>query len=168
MESHDGRDIVFKPCNISKPQQKWVIWKTERDRNIIRICQRRDYPSFITHNCLIAYSDPITSFKYQFMVGPNNPIKPNNEARYPFLDRYDEEQNNQEWQMNSTTNQLANVEYPKLCMTNKHFTDGFYKHGVVLECNGYGYESPNPQLNQHQRFYPKPALNKNGEQLCDD
>ncbi len=175
MESPFGRDIVFETCNSSKARQKWVILKTENDRNNIRLCQRRDYPYSITHypynithSCLIAYSDPIPLNVYQMLVGPNKPIKPNNEARYPFLEGYYEPKKNQEWQMNSTTNQLVNVQYPKGCLTHKHFSDNYYKNGLVVECNGYGYESPNPQLNKNQRFYPKPALDKNGKQLCDD
>ena len=73
----------------------------------------------------------------------------------------------QQWKMNSTTHQLASVEYPKACITTKHFDD----HPdlfLLLECDGYGHESPNPQLNKHQRFYPEPALDKNKEELCEN
>lgn len=69
--------------------------------------------------------------------------------------------------MNSTRNQLANVQYLKVCMRNRNFFD-INKYDLEVECKGYGYEYPNPQLNKNQRFYQKPALDNNGVQLCDD
>jgi len=96
------------------------------------------------------------------------PIKPNNEARNVMLRWNNKEDPSQEWRMNSTTLQLASVKYPKGCITTRHFND---LHQILLvECNGYGYESPNPHLTNkhHQRFNFMPALDKNGEQLCSD
>lgn len=119
--------------------------------------------SLARYNCLTALS-AIPSSLYEFLV--RTPIfrtpRPNNEARYLMMDN--QGYPHQEWQLNSTTSQLASVQYPKLCMTTKHFNDP--TEILLLECNGYGFESPNPQLNQHQRFYFKPALDKNREQLC--
>ena len=162
MESRDGRQIRFRNCNSSNTKQQWVIWKTGNDRNYIRICQRVDErlpTSRISYNCLIAFNT-IPSNLYQFSV--RAPIKPNNEAMYLLMDYLGFP--SQEWQMNITTHQLASVQYPKLCITTRHYYDP--TEMLLLECNGYGYESPNPQLKKHQSFYLKPALDKNEEQLC--
>ena len=169
MESSHGVLIAFKNCNSAETQQQWVIWETENDRNHIRICQRGDdrREKSVSYNCLIADSSKISSNKYTRLVGSQifPPTKPNDEARDLLMEYLKDIEPSQEWKMNSTTHQLASVKYPKVCITTRHF-DKEPTEMLLLECNGYGYKSPNPQLNQHQRFYFKPALDKNGEQLC--
>jgi len=164
LESHNGRQIRFRNCISTNIQQQWVIWKTENDRNSIRICQRvddRSPNSLISYNCLTALHT-IESNLYQFFV--RIPIKPNDEARYLMLDYQGFP--SQEWQMNKTSHQLASVQYPKVCMTTRHYNNP--ADILLLECNGYGYESPNPQLNKHQRFYFKLALDKSGEHVMNE
>jgi len=164
---------VFQTCNSSNTQQQWVIWKTESDQNNIRICQqgvnfRAAVPSFITHLCLTALTQ-IDHNVYRLSARDYiTPIKPNNEARDLMLRSYNKGDPSQELQMNSTTHQLASVPHPKVCMTTRHLFDA--SHVLLVECNGYGYESPNPHLTNkhHQRFNFTPALDKNGEQLCYD
>ena len=138
----------------------------ENDRNRIRICQRVDdrREESVRYNCWTAHST-WSSYQYQFMVRSSTFLspKPNDEARHLVMDY--QGQKYQEWKMNSTTHQLASVQYPKVCITTRHFYIDPTQM-LLLECNGYGYKSPNPQLNKHQRFYFKPALDKNGEQLC--
>jgi len=94
-------------------------------------------------------------------------IEPSNEARELYLSNYNQSDPSQHWLVNSTTHQLSNAQYPKGCLTTRHFSP----HPAIpllLECDGYGYEYPNPQLSKHQRFYQMPALDKNGKQLCLD
>ena len=167
---HNG--IKFYTCDSSKTGLQWVILKIEDGRNSIRLCQRVNPgvgPLARTHRCLTAGS-PIPPFIYKWSVMDNRKpqnIKPNNEARDVVMHDYNQGDPSQHWMMNSTTHQLSNVQYPKGCITTRHSIHD-QTLGLVLECNGYGYESPNPQVPKHQSFYPIPILNKNGEQLCLD
>ncbi len=158
--------IFFQTCDSSKTEQQWVIWKTENDRNNIVICQRHIGPLFYKHNCLAAL-DVIRHPSYSARIRHGPPIQPNNEARDIMTLRYNRlrpPHPSQLWHMNSTTHQLASVQFPKVCITTKHFDDP--TRLLLVECNGYGYNSPNPQLNKHQNFYLKPALDQNNEPLC--
>ena len=102
------------------------------------------------------------------MVQSTTPIKPNNEARFLWARELTQGDASQQWQMNSITHQLANVEYPNLCITNRPYAASAFQALLVLlvECIGKDDEAPNPQL--HQRFYPKPVLDDKGEQTCYD
>jgi len=159
----NGFMIRFDTCNSLDDKQQWEILKTEGDRNNIRICIRT-YPKDLVHSCLDAFSliDP-TSYR---RFAQDFTIKPSNEARDLRIGLYRQSDQSQHWLLNSTTHQLSNVHYPKVCITTRHFKDPAL--ALALECNGYGYESPNPKLSKHQSFYPMPALDKNGEQLCSD
>jgi len=162
----DAQTIRFITCDSSNTLQQWVILKTENDRNNIRICRPPVVgPLVRTHNCLTAFS-PFTQRLYR-MFHKIFTIDPSNEARELLISRHNQSDPSQRWLMNSTTHQLSNVQYPKACITTKHFhRDPAFP--LLLECDGYGYKSPNPQLSKHQRFYQMPALDKNGRQLCLD
>jgi len=182
MESESNMVIKFRNCNSLKAEQQWAILKTENDQHdYIRLCQRVKIRSFdkyfgssATHHCLAAasYALPPSAYKEIALLDiPTNPltkkskpsIEPNNEAREVMFSPPPNEGDKRraEWQMNSTTHQLANVEYPKVCMTSRHARNDL---GLLLQCNKS--ESPNPQLPQNQRFYQIPALDENGQQLC--
>jgi len=159
-------EIVLVNCDSSKTQQQWVILKTENGQNHIYICKRNNHPSLIKHNCLTAHH-PISKEAYRMFVQDFfTPIKPNNEARDLRLLEYDLGDPSQIWQMNSTTHQLANVKYPKVCITTRNGAD----KTSLVECNDYGFKSLNPRLTNkhHQRFNFTPVLDKNGDQLCSD
>ncbi len=69
------------------------------------------------HDCLAAHylmNDYVGKMFHEKYI---TPIKPNKEARYLTTFDYDQEDLSQQWQMNSTTHQLANVKYPKICIT---------------------------------------------------
>jgi len=164
----DARMIRFSTCDSSNsnPLQQWEILKSEKDRNNIRICRSPFVGPFgRLLSCLIA-PDPFDQNLYQSFHRTDT-IEPSNEARRLFISNPVESDPSQHWLMNSTTHQLANVRYPKGCLTTRHFQQE-PAYPLLLECDGYGYESPNPQLSKHQRFYPMPALDKNREQLCAD
>lgn len=169
MESNPW-DLRFVICNSSKTEQRWIIFKTENGRNHIRICQPYVNPSLKSkYTCLTADSSPIPDKVYLlFAQDYATEIKPNKEARDLKELEYNQGDTSQEWQMNSTTHQLANVKYPNVCITTRHFYGA--DQTLLVECNGYGYKSPNPRLtNKHQqRFNFTPALDKNGEQPCFD
>ena len=154
--------IFFVPCDSSDKWQQWVIWETGNASDSMHICLR-------THVCLTDI-DPLP-YGYQnyfsYEVGPQ--IKDNKEARSLKLDYYNQSDPSQLWLMNSTTHQLSNAQYPKpkVCITTRHIWH-IPAYPLLLECNGYGYESPNPHLSKHQSFYRMPALDENGEQLCID
>ena len=177
--------LRFKTCNSSKTEQQWAILKTENDQHdYIRLCQRVKIRSFdkyfgssATHHCLGAnpYAIPLNAYqKITYLNDPSNPffkkskpIEPNEEVRVVGLLPPPDEGDKWrvEWKMNSTTHQLANVEYPKVCMTSRH-ADPRNEFALLLQCNNS--ESPNPQLPQNQRFYEIPVIDKNEEQLCSD
>jgi len=171
IDTDPGQMLRFDyTCDSSKTELQWVIWKTEDDRNI-RICQRvnRDVgPLARTRMCLTARSTIVPMAYKMFVVDYRKPqnIKPNDEARSLRLFEYNQGDRSQHWLMNSTTHQLSNVQYPKGCITTRHFLDA--PLALVLECNGYGYESPNPQFPKHQSFYLVPVLDKNGKEICLD
>ena len=172
-----GTVIRFYTCNSLSDSQQWVILKVEGDNpnNNIRLCRRwrpdTTRPIAQALMCLNVLSPIITFDEYkmhaQTALRGNSPtIKPNNEARDLWVSNYQPDPS-QYWLMNSTTHQLVNVQYPKGCLTTRHFSHISYVP-FLLECNGYGYESPNPQLPKHQSFHPVPALDKNGEKICYD
>ena len=166
MESNPW-DLRFVNCDSSKIEQQWIIFKKENGHNHIRLCQRSNAPR-LKDNCLTAHYLMDDYVRNMFPQEYITPIKPNKEARYLKIVGYKQEDLSQQWQMNSTTHQLANVKYPKICITTSNFFD--LDQTLLVECNGYGYESPNPHLTNkhHQRFIFMPALDKNGEQLCSD
>jgi len=157
----NGRMIRFVTCNSLDDLQQWEVVKTVGDRNNIRICIR-SYPEVPVHDCLTAFS--LINPNLYKMFTQDFTIKPSNEARDLRIGSYSQSDQSQHWLMNSTTHQLSNVQYPKACITTRHFKDPAI--ALVLECNGYGYESPNPKLSKHQSFYLMPALDKNGKQQC--
>jgi len=114
--------------------------------------------------CLTAIDPLPYGYQNYFLYENSSQIKDNKEARSLRLDYYNQSDPSQLWLMNSTTHQLSNVQYPKSCITTRHFYDPALP--LALECNGYGYESPNPQLSKHQSFYTMPALDQNEEELC--
>jgi len=158
----DALMIRFTTCNSLDTLQQWLIFKTENDRNNIRLCQGWSHWN-VPQNCLTAVS-PFTQRLYQ-MFHQIFTIEPSNEARELLISKYDQSDPSQHWLMNSTSHQLANVKYPKGCVTTRHFQQS-PAYPLLLECDGYGYKSPNPELSKHQRFYQMPALDENGKQLC--
>jgi len=160
----DALIVRFKNCDRANTMQQWEILKTENDGNNIRICRRRSQPWY-HHECLFALSPFLQNLYRAFHQ--IDTIEPSNEARFLRINPKPETGLSQHWLMNSTTHQLSNVQYPKACITTRHFNID-HALPLVLECNGYGYESPNPQLPKHQSFYLMPALGKNGQQLCVD
>ena len=171
-----GNVVLFGTCNSSSTSQQWVILKVDGDNsnNNIRICQRRTpdktLPIDQALRCLHVFPEniPFGDYKWQAQRGlpKNSPaIKINNEARNFGISGYYPDPS-QYWLMNSTTHQLVNVQHPKGCLTTRHFL--YNPSPFLLECDGYGYESPNPQLPKHQSFHPVPALDKSGEKLCYD
>lgn len=157
----DGLTVRFVTCVSSNTLQQWEILKTGNDRNNIRLC-RRLKPG-VPYECLTALSS-FPKTKYQLFHATYT-LQPSKEARELLISTYNQSDTSQHWLMNSTTHQLSNVQYPKGCFTTRHFLDPFFP--LLLECNGYGYKSPNPQLNnKYQRFYQKPVLDKNEKQLC--
>jgi len=158
--------IEFQTCDSSIPDQQWMIWKAENDRNNIRICQRLDrhsrYKGYVIstdkHKCLTTFN-PVTPFMFQILMEPLR--NPNYEANQ-YLRRHNQTNLSQQWRINSSTHQLASVQYPQLCMT--HYLRGSFF--VVDDCIAHGYESPNSQLIKYQHFYLEPALDQNGKEIC--
>ena len=182
MES-DAWNIRFENCNSSKTQQQWVIWKMGNGRDYIRVCQQRyegrgglfrKLPAGFLgiYYCVGAAVLPFNPIAYRKLfqsisdrlTNKSEPIKDDKEARELLFISNNEKDVSQQWIMNRTTHQLANVKYPKGCMTTKHFKDPAL--GLLLQCEDI--KSPNPQMTKHQRFSQTPALDKNGKQLCTD
>ncbi len=157
----NGGSVIFDTCKRLHVRQQWEILKTEGDRNNIRICLR-SYPEISEDSSCLAASSLIDPTSYKSHA-QDFTIKPSNEARDILIFDYSQLDQSQHWLMNSTTHQLSSVKYPRACITTRH-----YKNPLLLECNGYGYESPNSKLPKHQSFHLMPALDNNGDQLCSD
>jgi len=160
----DALMIRFTTCNSLDTLQQWLIFKTENDRNNIRLCQRWGHWN-VPIECLTALS-PFPPNYYR-MFHQISTIKPSNEARELSIRNYDKSDPSQHWLVNSTTHQLASVPHPKSCATTRHFLLSRPFLSFITRMRWLWLRISQSTLSTHQRFY-QTTLDKNGEQLCLD
>ncbi len=141
----------FEICDSSNTLQKWVILKTEGDRNDIRIC-RRPYPGIPGVICLTSIPEKHEKQDEYFSI---------------WMGSYSQSDISYSQSVTaSITHQMSSVQYPKFCVTSCNFSNPTKVGNIQL--NVYGDEFSNSKLRNGISFNLMPALDKNGEQLCYD